>query len=139
MSPAGYTTALLHTRPRLLLVDSDTRQLDLSAYVIKLGGYSVSTATNPNTGIALAKRQWPDLLVVDYEIPVMNGCMLADRLRVILPELQAILYSDIIDIPDSEISKVSLVIPKSDGLHVLLPSVARLLHSSGESGKGRFV
>jgi hypothetical protein len=65
----------------------------------------------------------------------MNGCMLADRLRVILPELHTILYSGLIDIPESEISKVSLFIPKSDGLHLLLPSVARLLRSAGESGE----
>jgi CheY-like chemotaxis protein len=137
MSQVGSTTALRHTRPRLLLVDGDTRQLDLYAYIIQLGGYSVATATNPNTGIALAKRQRPDLLIVDYEIPVMNGCMLAERLRVILPELHTILYSGLAHIPDSEISQVSLFIPKSDGLHVLLPSVARLLHSSGEAGEER--
>jgi two-component system OmpR family response regulator len=135
MSQVVYTTALLQTRPRLLLVDGDTRQLDLAAYIMKLGGYSVATATNPNTGIALAKRQRPDLLIVDYEIPVMNGCMLADRLKIILPELHTILYSGLIDIPGSEISKVSLFIPKSAALHLLLPSVAWLLRSAGESGE----
>ncbi|HTF62979.1 MAG TPA: response regulator, partial [Edaphobacter sp.] len=65
----------------------------LSAYIIKLGGYSVVTATDPNTAITLAKRQRPDLVIVDYEMPVMNGCTLADRLRVIMPRLHTILYS----------------------------------------------
>jgi CheY-like chemotaxis protein len=56
------------------LVDDDTQHLRLSAYIIKLGGYSVVTATDPNTAITLAKRQRPDLVIVDYEMPVMNGC-----------------------------------------------------------------
>ncbi|HTF65401.1 MAG TPA: hypothetical protein VK638_22225 [Edaphobacter sp.] len=65
----------------------------------------------------------------------MNGCMLADRLRVILPELHTILYSRALDIPDSDILKVSVFISKSDGLDVLLRSVDRLLRSSGGSGE----
>jgi CheY-like chemotaxis protein len=135
MSQVGHTTALLQTRPRLLLVDDDTRELRLSAYIIKLGGYSVVTATEPNTAITLAKRQRPDLVVVDYEMPVMNGCMLADRLKIIMPRLHTILYSGAIDIPDSDILKVSEYISKSEGLDVLLRSVDRLLRPSDEPGE----
>ena len=135
MSQVGHTTALLQTRPRLLLVDDDTQDLRLSAYIIKLGGYSVVTAAEPNTAITLAKRQRPDLVVVDYEMPVMNGCMLADRLKIIMPRLHTILYSSAIDIPDSDILKVSEYISKSDGLDVLLRSVDRLLRPSDRSGE----
>ena len=133
MSQVGHSTALLQTRPRLLLVDDDTRELRLSAYIIKLGGYSVVTAAEPNTAITLAKRQRPDLVVVDYEMPVMNGCMLADRLKVIMPRLHTILYSGAIDIPGSDILKVSEYISKSDGVNALLRSVDRVLRHSDES------
>jgi CheY-like chemotaxis protein len=129
------TKALLHTRPRLLLVDDNTQQLELSAYILKVEGYSVVTAANPNTAITLAKRQRPDLMIVDYTMPVMNGCMLADRLRIIMPKLHIILYSGSLDIPDSDILKVSAFVSKSDGLHVLLRHVAQLLRSPNEPGQ----
>jgi CheY-like chemotaxis protein len=135
MLQAGYTKALLHARPRLLLVDDDTQQLELSAYIFKLGGYSIVTAANPNAAIALAKRQRPDLMIVDYKMPVMDGCMLADRLRIIMPKLHIILYSGSLDIPDSDILKVSAFVSKSDGLQVLLRNVAQLLRSPNEHGQ----
>lgn len=132
MLQAGYTKALLYTRPRLLLVDDDTQQLELSAYILKLGGYSIVTAANPNAAIALAKKQRPDLMIVDYKMPVMDGCMLADRLRIIMPKLHIILYSGSLDIPDSDILKVSAFVSKSDGLQVLLRKVVQLLRSPNE-------
>jgi CheY-like chemotaxis protein len=135
MSQAAYSTASLHTRPRLLLVDDDAQQLELSAYIINLKGYSVVTATGPTQALALAKRQRPDLAIVDYEMPVMNGCILADRLRVMIPKLHIILYTGALGIPDSDIMKVSAFISKSDGLQVLLGNVSRLLHSSDKSGQ----
>jgi CheY-like chemotaxis protein len=127
-------SALLRTRPRLLLVDDDSQLLDLSCSVLTLSGYSVFTATNPNKAIGLAKRQRPDLMIVDYRMPVMDGCTLADRLRVIMPRLPVILYSGALDIPNSELSKVNAFVPKSDGVLTLLHSVARLLASANSSG-----
>jgi len=61
--------------------------------------------------------------------------MLADRLRVMMPKLPIILYTGALDIPDSDIMKVSAFISKSDGLQVLLGNVSRLLHSSDKSGQ----
>jgi hypothetical protein len=47
-----------------------------------------------------------------------------------MPRLHTIMYSGAVDIPDSDILKVSVFISKSEGLDVLLRSVDRLLRSS---------
>ena len=130
----GNNFQLLRTRPRLLLVDDNVPCLELSGYIFTLAGYSVVTAAHPNRAIALAKRQRPDLAILDYALPVMDGCMLADRLRVMMPRLPVILYSGSPDIAPNDLPRVDVFVPKADGLHVLLSNVTRLLSNSAEPG-----
>jgi CheY-like chemotaxis protein len=113
-----------------LLVDDNVQCLELSGYIFTLAGYSVVTATHPNRAIVLAKKAKPDLAVLDYALPVMDGCMLADKLRVMMPRLPVILYSGSLDIADRDLPKVDVFVSKSDGLQVLLSNVTRLLNNS---------
>jgi CheY-like chemotaxis protein len=117
-----------------LLVDDNVQCLELSGCIFTLAGYSVVTATHPNRAIVLAKRQKPDLAVLDYALPVMDGCMLADRLRVMMPRLPVILYSGSLDIADRDLPRVDVFVSKSDGLQILLRNVTRLLSNSEEPG-----
>jgi CheY-like chemotaxis protein len=117
-----------------LLVDDNARCLELSGYIFSLAGYSVVAATHPNRAIDLAKRQKPDLAILDYELPVMDGCMLADRLRVMMPRLPVILYSGSPDIADRDLPRVNVFVSKSDGPQILLSNVTRLLNNSEEPG-----
>ena len=130
----NHNSQLLRTRPRLLLVDDNAQCLELSGHIFTLAGYSVVTATHPNRAIALAKRQKPDLAILDYALPVMDGCMLADRLRVMMPRLPVILYSGSPDIADRALPRVDVFVSKSDGPQVLLSNVTRLLNNSEERG-----
>jgi CheY-like chemotaxis protein len=130
----GYNSQLLRTRPRLLLVDDNAQTLELSGCIFTLAGYSVVTATHPTRAIVLAKRQKPDLAILDYVLPVMDGCMLADRLRVMMPRLPIILYSGSLDIADRDLPRVDVFVSKSDGLQILLSNVTRLLSNSEERG-----
>jgi len=66
----------------------------------------------------------------------MDGCMLADRLRVMMPRLPVILYSGSQDIADHDLPRVDVVVSKSDGPRVLLSNVTRLLNNSGGAGSG---
>jgi CheY-like chemotaxis protein len=65
-----------------------------------------------------------DFAVLDYDMPVMNGCALANRLRSLCPELTIILYSGAIDIPQHEMTSIDAFIPKDDGMDRLLPQIA---------------
>jgi hypothetical protein len=64
----------------------------------------------------------------------MDGCMLADRLRVMMPRLPVILYSGSLDIADRDLPRVDVFVSKSDGLQILLRNVTRLLSNSEEPG-----
>src|ERR1700730_4265604 len=91
--------------PRILLVDDEFEQLWLRAQVMRSLGLPVHTADNPSDAIILMAaeaRGKVELVVLDYNMPGINGCDLADLLKVMRPELKIILYSAATDVPRNE-------------------------------------
>jgi CheY-like chemotaxis protein len=64
-----------------------------------------------------------EIAILDYHMPVMNGCVLADHLKSMNPELKIILYSGAIDIPQSEMKNVDAFISKGNCVRRLLSQV----------------
>jgi len=119
----------------LLLVDDDNYQLELRAVVLKMSGFTVLTAASPLEAILISAKhckQALDLAVLDYEMPVMNGCVLAGYLRSRHPELKIILHSGAIDIPEDQISSVNSLVGKGEGVARLLQQISLLLGCKAE-------
>ncbi len=113
----------------LLLVDDDIRQLELRALVLKTSGFTVLTAISPVEALAMVAQNCGrkvDVAVLDYDMPVMNGCVLADYLRAQYPDLKIILHSGSLDISEGEMSSVSAFVPKGDGVARLIEEVSVL-------------
>ncbi len=89
----------------VLLVDDDLQYLELRAQFMKSFGFSVVTAPVPMEAISIvAKTVDPiKVAIVDYQMPVMNGCLLADRLKSMCPELKIILHSGAVTIPENHV------------------------------------
>ncbi len=58
---------------RVLVVDDDHEILDLTSAVLRDGGYAVSTAASGREGIAAARAERPDLILLDISMPRMDG------------------------------------------------------------------
>ena len=60
---------------QILIVDDDPKQLKiLTGHLIEYNpGYQLLIATNGKTGIEIAVRNRPDLILMDWEMPVLNG------------------------------------------------------------------
>jgi len=58
---------------RLLLVDDSPADLHLISSVLSVSGYQISTAANGEEGLAKAKSERPDLIILDVVMPKMNG------------------------------------------------------------------
>ena len=122
----------------LLLVDDDIDVLNLCAAALEMSGASVLTAASPADALSImAQRAANDagvdvavvdyrLAVVDYRLPAMNGCVLADFLRALHPDLKIILYSGESGIPEGEMSSVDAFVPKGSGVQSLLEQVSQL-------------
>jgi CheY-like chemotaxis protein len=92
---------------------------------MKQSGVSVVTASGPIQAISILEEASDkiDVAILDYNMPIMNGCVLARRLRLLRPQLKIILYSGKMDIPLSEMSSVDVFIPKGDGMARLIGQV----------------
>jgi CheY-like chemotaxis protein len=126
----------LPSAPRILLVDDEVPQLLLRAQVMTLRGFPVLTAETPGDAISIMAEEHIEkvgLVVLDYNMPGMNGCDLADLLKVMRPEVKIILYSGATDIPRNEMTSIDTFVSKADGIIALISEVAELTQFVGGS------
>lgn len=57
----------------VLIVDDSATDTHVLSEMLKKNGYSVATATNGEDGIARAKKDKPDLILMDIVMPGMSG------------------------------------------------------------------
>jgi pilus assembly protein CpaE len=66
---------------KILIIDDDTETLRLIGIMLQRQGYQTITATNGDDGVALAKAELPDLIILDIMMPEVNGYTVARHLR----------------------------------------------------------
>ncbi len=65
----------------VLVVDDDEGVAMTFSRMLRLHGYQVQTATNSETGLALAKARPPDAIILDLRMPIVGGLEFLRRLR----------------------------------------------------------
>ena len=58
---------------RVLLVEDNPANLSLMQYLLQASGYTTLTATDGRQGGAVAQRESPDVILMDLQLPIMNG------------------------------------------------------------------
>ncbi len=71
-------------RCRLLLVDDDPDSHDLVAGILAGQGIEVVWAIDGVHAVEIARREAPDLILLDYEMPGANGVEVLSRLRLVV-------------------------------------------------------
>ena len=69
------------TQPKILVVDDELDLVSTVAYRLKFAHYEVVTAGNGQEALAKAAEEKPDLILLDTNMPVMNGHEMLKRLR----------------------------------------------------------
>jgi two-component system alkaline phosphatase synthesis response regulator PhoP len=72
---------------RILLVDDEKDILEIVGYNLAQEGYQISTASNGKEAIIKAKKELPQLIILDVMMPEMDGIEACENIRKI-PELQ---------------------------------------------------
>ncbi len=57
----------------ILIVEDDQQNLKLFRDLLQIKGYHTLEAVNGQQGVELAKSKKPDLILMDVQMPVMNG------------------------------------------------------------------
>ena len=68
-------------RTTILVVDDEFGILEVLEYILADAGYSVISALNGQDALARLKETTPDLIVMDYMMPVMDGAALLKALH----------------------------------------------------------
>jgi two-component system response regulator MprA len=66
---------------RILIIEDDQAILKLLQRGLAYEGYTVDTATDGRTGLILARDHTPDLVILDWMLPGMDGLDVCHRLR----------------------------------------------------------
>jgi DNA-binding response OmpR family regulator len=66
---------------RILLVDDEPEILEISRDYLKASGFDVVTARDGALGLSAARREKPDLIVLDLMMPEMDGLDLCRAIR----------------------------------------------------------
>jgi len=74
---------------RILAVDDEPHIIKLVSFTLERRGHEVLTASDGPTGIAVAREQAPDLILMDVMMPMMTGLDALDVLKA-EPETAAI-------------------------------------------------
>jgi len=71
-----------NTRGYTILVVEDTEDTRiLLKLVLEIQGYWVVEADNGLSAVEIARRERPDLILMDMSLPVMDGCQATRRIR----------------------------------------------------------
>ena len=65
----------------ILVADDEPALLRLMEFVLAKQGHNLITATNGEEALAEARRQRPDLIVLDIMMPRMDGYQVAEAIR----------------------------------------------------------
>ena len=57
----------------ILIVEDDSRNLKLIRDLLQIRGYTTFEATNGKQGVDMARAKMPDLILMDIQMPLMDG------------------------------------------------------------------
>ena len=103
------------TNSTLLCIHQDPAQLSL----LQEHGYELLTATTGREGLQLFMSQPVDAIVLDYQLGLLDGGVVAAAIKKVQPQVPIIMLAEHMDIPVAAINSVDALVVKSDLAHSL--------------------
>ena len=66
---------------KILIVEDNAQHIDLLRRVLAAGGHEVLPAHNAKTGLQIAQDHRPDIILLDLDLPDVNGEVLLGQMR----------------------------------------------------------
>ena len=123
-----------HTEISILLVDDSAIVRRSLRQLFEAAGFLCMEAENGAQGLELAERLHPNLIVLDFSMPVMSGLEAAPLLKEKFSQTPIIMFTMFANDAFAKVAVaacVTEVIPKDKASH-LLPRVGSLLKLEGE-------
>lgn len=69
------------TKKKILIIEDNEQNLYLETFLLEKSEYDVVQARNGQQGLEVAASENPDLILLDIQLPVMDGYEVARRLK----------------------------------------------------------
>jgi CheY-like chemotaxis protein len=116
----------------ILCIDDDDAILRYEKALLERSGYAVLTAASAQQGLRLVTMCKCDAVLLDYEMPEMNGHEVAFEIKRVRPDLMVILLSGT-EVPMQALALVDAFVPKLEASRELLPMIAELCSRTDET------
>lgn len=107
----------------LLWIDDYAPGLEVYKAVFKTFGYRVLTACDGQLGLQLLQEHTPDAVIVDYEMPGMDGATVAAHVKRRSPELPVVMFSGCSSVPARVKNAVTAFCEKNGSLNHLRSAI----------------
>jgi DNA-binding response OmpR family regulator len=67
-------------KPRVCIIDDDPDLREIYSIVLKREGFDIFLAVDGKQGVETAKKERPDIIILDMNMPVMNGVEVLEAL-----------------------------------------------------------
>jgi two-component system cell cycle response regulator DivK len=67
--------------PRILIIEDNQANMKLARLLLRQAGYMTLSATDAETGLAIARSERPDLILMDIQLPGMDGLTATAQLK----------------------------------------------------------
>jgi len=118
----------------LLCVDDNQSCLNICKTILQDFGYAVLTASSSRKGLEVFASNAIDAVILDYQMPDMDGALVAAEMRKTNPPVPILMLSGCASLPESALQLVDEFIAKGEPVEFLLLAVQQLL-SRGEKRK----
>jgi CheY-like chemotaxis protein len=117
----------LTRKPVVLCIDDHVRGLAVRKSMLESNGFSVLTAEDGPTGLAIVRCELVDAVILDYRMPAMDGGLVAQKLRRDHPHVPILFLSACTEeIPPDVLKIVDGCIDKLDSTTVLISELQRV-------------
>jgi CheY-like chemotaxis protein len=116
------------TNPTLLCIHRDPAQLK----VLEENGYKLLTAASGSEGLRLFGSRPVDGIVLEHELGLLDGSVVAAEIKKIKPQLPIVMLVDSLEFPDGTLKCVDAFVTRSDGAHFLWATVHFVLNVKRE-------
>jgi CheY-like chemotaxis protein len=123
----------------ILCIDDHRNGLIGRKMLLEENGYEVLEATGGDEGLKLFRSHSVDAVVLDYQMPGMNGDVVAVKMKRVKAHVPIMLLSAYGPLPQSKLKAVDTFLSKSQPPDILLSTLQSLLVSRSKSFFSRWL
>ena len=111
----------------LLCVDDNQSSLKICKMVLEDFGYKILTCSSAREGLEVFASNAIDAVILDYQMPEMNGELVAAEMKRTNPRIPILMLSGWVSLPESALQLVDQFVAKGDPVEFLLLAVQQVL------------